>query len=65
MCCPALPERHKKGLVFDRFCRKDKSRSSKEHFSLGFSIAADLAALQKLNLSVTDTDGGYTFTLKF
>lgn len=59
-------EQHKIGLVFDRFYRKDKSRSSKEHFSLGLTIAADLAALQKLNLSVTDTDdGGCTFTLKF
>ena len=64
--CPALLEQHKIGLVFDRFYRKDKSRSSKEHFSLGLTIAADLAALQKLNLSVTDTDdGGCTFTLKF
>lgn len=54
-----------KGLIFDRFYRKDKSRNQKEHFGLGLSIAADLAALQKSDLRVEDTPGGgCTFILR-
>ena len=55
-----------KGLVFDRFYRKDKSRNSKEHFGLGLSIAASLAGVQKLKPSAEDTKGGgCTFRLEF
>lgn len=55
----------KKGLVFHRFYRGDKSRNDKSHFGLGLSIATELAKLHKGSLSVKDTvGGGCTFTLK-
>lgn len=61
---PGIPDEEKK-LIFDRFYRSDKSRSRKEHFGLGLSIAAALSELQGCTLSVQDTDGGgSTFVLR-
>ena len=54
-----------KERIFDRFYRAEGSRSDKEHFGLGLSIASDLAKIQELPLSVSDTEGGgCTFTLR-
>lgn len=56
---------NEKLLIFDRFYRNDKSRSNKEHFGLGLSIAATLAKIQGLRLTVEDTEGGgSTFSVK-
>ena len=52
--------------IFDRFYRGDRSRSHKEHFGLGLSIAAELANAQGLDLDVQDTPGGgCTFVVRF
>lgn len=54
-----------KERIFDRFYRAEGSRSDKEHFGLGLSIASDLAKAQGIPLSVSDTEGGgCTFTLQ-
>jgi signal transduction histidine kinase len=51
--------------VFNQFHRADKSRSRKEHFGLGLSIAQKLAAAQQASVWVDDTPGGgATFVLK-
>ena len=56
----------KKKQIFDRFYRGDKSRSHKEHFGLGLSIASELAKAQGLELDVRDTPGGgSTFVVRF
>ena len=54
-----------KPLVFNRFYRADKSRTKKEHFGLGLSIAHQLAAVQNAAVFIEDTPGGgATFVLK-
>lgn len=47
-----------KERVFDRFYQKDRSRSGKEHFGLGLSIASKLADLQDITIRIEDTPGG-------
>lgn len=61
---PGIPDEEKE-QIFDRFYRRDKSRSKKEHFGLGLSIAAALAEVQGIRLSVKDTEGGgSTFSVR-
>ena len=55
-----------KKKIFDRFYRGDSSRSGKEHFGLGLSIAAALTEIQGIELQVEDTKGGgSTFSVIF
>lgn len=55
-----------KAHIFDRFYRADASRTSKQNFGLGLSVARELARLHHAALSVEDTPGGgATFRLQF
>lgn len=54
---PGIPDAEKE-LAFNQFYRADKSRSKKEHFGLGLSIAQKLAASQDATVFVEDTPGG-------
>ena len=54
---PGIPD-EKKEAVFRRFYRGDPSRSKKEHFGLGLSIASELARQLKCRLTVLDIPGG-------
>lgn len=47
-----------KKQVFDRFFRAEKSRSSKEHFGLGLSVAHEIVAAHHGKISVHDNPGG-------
>lgn len=54
---PGIPDAEKQ-RIFERFYRSEKSRSSKEHFGLGLSIAYEIISLHHGNISVSDTKGG-------
>lgn len=54
---PGIPDEQKE-KIFRNFYQGDSSRNQKEHFGLGLSIAAKLAAIAGASLTVTDTPGG-------
>ena len=54
---PGIPDRDK-GRIFRRFARGESSRTGKEHFGLGLSIARQIALLHKGKLWVEDAPGG-------
>ena len=53
---PGIPDPEKEA-IFRRFYRGDASRTEKQHFGLGLSVAAELAALHAARLTVRDTPG--------
>lgn len=61
---PGVPDEDKE-RIFDRFYRGDSSRTDKEHFGIGLSVAREIALLHGGSLSVHDAVGdGATFVLK-
>lgn len=61
---PGIPDAAK-AQVFLRFYRGDESRTRKQNFGLGLSVARELAALLGAGLTLEDTPGGgATFTVE-
>lgn len=54
---PGIPDDEKE-KVFRRFYREDSSRSRKDHFGLGLSVAASLAPMAAAAITLNDTPGG-------
>lgn len=62
---PGIPPEAQE-TVFQRFYRADASRTSKQNFGLGLSVARELARLHGATLTVRDTPGGgATFVVRF
>lgn len=52
--------------VFERFFCRDQSRTDKQHYGLGLSIAKELVELHHGSITVEDTPGGgTTFQMRF
>ena len=51
---------HIKPCIFDRFYQADRSRSDKQHFGLGLSIAKELVRLHGGTIRAADEPGGGT-----
>lgn len=55
-----------KPFIYDRFYCADKSRTQKNHFGLGLSIAKELVKMHKGSIELSDTmGGGCTFRVLF
>ena len=57
-----------KEKIFDRFYRGSESRTDPEHFGLGLSVAARIAALHHTRIRVLDAPGGgaeFRFSLPY